>query len=762
MKLKIISLSILLALAFPKLLSSQVDCSATTVEEFFDCYGGKNAFSKHSVDAVTTYIQAQDAINAGQYMVAKELIDNLFMKYPTGSNLWWQVFNAPNGTNLGTPHAYYGLRMMEDIIAHGLNGSSAVEVKKANMKIVLIGCSQGIQPTTQAELQNGTGKFVINKIQPKIKEDNYRVIKQSMDLFVKYVEAITYGRLELNIEFVEMDSVCVPVKVTTTKPYLAYDNFEPVWNALTQADKDTTDWYFFLHPSNVPEGPAFDNESFITGGMGADSKGGPLFLIDDKWFVRKPAHLGKGNYCDIERRIYLPQWFQHEFFHHLYRIYPELRLEVNGHDWFDRSFWPADFEGQFESDYYAETLRKRLQLDCTPLVNKLITRVQNGIKAEYAKLSKDELLGAYALDVVENDWHVGEIIFENDKYFWKNKANVKWEVKPDLLEGKLVTGNDSPYPGEDFFLELYQSTEGSLYPAVVSLKYQGQSYKKKIDLLRQIAPMEITLGQYERVPLKTNQHTGKVIKNNGSLLWENNAGDQWGLARDINGELFELGDDSPTPDENFKLILVSDVCGLYNLGFEYEGYYYWMPKRSEGNKSPEVKQPIDDLQLNKNFGNYTVTLADKFKDAEGDSLLYFVTSENPSLIKAEIENGTLKLSGNEEGSTTIYVMAVDFNGGLAVDSFKVIVKNSVATNDISSLHNVKVFPSITKDVVYIINAKPRQTVSLLSVHNTVIQNFEITSDKTEINMTQLPSGIYFIYIFDHESGVKKIEKIVVE
>jgi hypothetical protein len=47
-----------------------------------------------------------------------------------------------------------------------------------------------------------------------------------------------------------------------------------------------------MYPSHVPEFPDFDDEAFITGGMGADSKGGPVFIIDDKWIVRKPAHLG--------------------------------------------------------------------------------------------------------------------------------------------------------------------------------------------------------------------------------------------------------------------------------------------------------------------------------------------------------------------------------------------------------------------------------------------------------------------------------------
>jgi hypothetical protein len=102
-------------------LAQNLNCEATTLDEFFDCYGGQSAFTTQSVQAVTTFIEVENALQAGNYDNAKTLIDNLFNAYPRGSSIWWNVFNDPNGANIGTPHAYYGLRMMEDIIDHGLN-----------------------------------------------------------------------------------------------------------------------------------------------------------------------------------------------------------------------------------------------------------------------------------------------------------------------------------------------------------------------------------------------------------------------------------------------------------------------------------------------------------------------------------------------------------------------------------------------------------------------------------------------------------------
>lgn len=149
--------------------AQNVLCDATTLEDFFNCYGGQSAFSTHSVAAVTTFIEADNALQAGNYAQAKTMLDNLFNTYPRGSNIWWNVFNDPNGANLGTPHAYYGLRMMEDIIDHGLNGVPNVPAKKAKMKIVLVGCSEGIQPTTEAELQTAEPALCDTRNGPRIK-----------------------------------------------------------------------------------------------------------------------------------------------------------------------------------------------------------------------------------------------------------------------------------------------------------------------------------------------------------------------------------------------------------------------------------------------------------------------------------------------------------------------------------------------------------------------------------------------------------------
>lgn len=737
------------------------NCDAKTLEAFIECYGGPDAFSAHSINAVTTFIQAEDALNAGDFARAKMLVDNLFNAYPKGSNVWWNVFNDPNGANIGTPHAYYGLRMIEDIVDFQLNESKATNPQKATMKIVLVGCSVGIQPTTTSELQNGTGQFVTNDLDPKLKEDDYRIVKQSFEFFSTYVNAITHGQLDIDIEVIELPDLCMPVNVSSNLPYIASGSIAPVWEALNEEVKASTDWWWILYPSHVPELPVFDNEAFITGGMGLDQKGGPAFIIDDKWIVRKPAHLGKGDYSDIERRIYLPQWFQHEFFHHLYRAYPTLRLEVNGHDWFNRDFWPLDFEGQFEADYYAESLHKRLQADCVPLATKLITSVNDNQQQQFSKLNMDELVGSYSLDNVLNDWHIADIIKENDKYYWRNKANVQWEVNPNFAEGRLETGSDNPYPGQHFFIELYKNLDGSHLPGVTALKFNGAFYQKRFDLIREQFPIEIALGPYQAASNSAPMNTGNLLKTSGQFFWENERGDRWMLTPDTEDESFHLNEGSPTPEQKFQLILTEDACNTYVLGFEYFGDYYWKPKRSLQNESPLRIRPIEDLALPENFENYSIDLTAVFEDPESDPLLFFVTSSESSLINSTINEEQLVLTGGTKGRATILVMAVDANGGLATDEFIVEVGETVSTNDAKHMNQkIAILPNPAHNYVTITGALPSYHISICSVDKAFQQKLTNTGRELRIDLSHLPAGIYMILVSDPDSGSQVVRKVM--
>ncbi len=753
-------LKIILSLLVPVMASAQtIQCDGTLLPEFYSMYGGNSQFTKHTNDAINTFISAEDAIESGDYNTAQNIINNLFDTYPKGDNIWWNVFNAPNGTNLGTPHAYYGVRMLEDIVNYHLNPAVNPDVKTANMKVVLVGCSEGIQPTTDLELQNGTGTFVTNELDESLLQDNYCLVDQSLNLFLKYITAITNGELEVNVEYMELPDLCMDVNVNTSPPLFATGSIGPIWDALDDGVKNETDWFWMLYPSHVPEFPDFDDDAFITGGMGSDSKGGPVFIIDDKWLVRKPAHLGSGVYNDIERRLYLPQWLQHEFYHHLYRIYPEFSLEVNGHDWFSPSFWPNDFEGQFEADFYAESLHKRLQMACIPLASKLITRVNTNQLDLSTTMLEAELLGEYSLDNVGNPWHEAEIIFENGNYFWRNSAGVQWQVTPNLADGILETGPDCPYPGQNFKLEIYRTIDGEPIPGIIGLIFQGELYRKQFNLLNETAPFEITLDDYISECDGAFINEGTILKEQGQFHWVTNTNEMWSLTIDADNEAFLLGNDSPTPGASFKLVILEETCGLHVPGFLYQNNYYWRPKRKSDNPSPLLINPMANLEFTENFNSEIIDISTVFSDPEGEPLFIFATSSDPSLFDVNIENGKLEISGETAGIYHICLTAIDENGGIATHTFMITVGITSSSNN-QWLSDLLIHPNPVNDLLYIRNGAYTFEVSIYDINSRVQKSLKNIVGSTSIDLSDLPTGVYFIKIKNLINGAFHFEKII--
>lgn len=737
--------------------AQNVQCDTTDLQKFFKLYGGQSSFSAHSVQAVTTFVRAEDLIDAHKYAQAKVLIDSLFQMYPKGSNIWWNVFSAVKGANIGTPHAYYGLRMMEDIIDYGLNGNVPAKVNTIKMKVVLVGFSKGIQPTNDVELMNGTGPFITNKLNANLAANDYCILKQSFQLFSKYIKAITKGQLKIEVEFVELPNVSMNVSVTKTQPYIASGSIQPVWDSLSKNVKENTDFWLITYPSHVPDFPVFATKSFITGGMGQDERGGPVFIADDKWIVRKPAHLGSGLYNDIERRIYLPQWVMHEFYHHLFRIFPEYKLEINGHDWFDRNTWPSDFVGQFEPDYYTEALHKRIQKACIPLTQRLITRQETGIQPYYDSLIMQDLLGEYSLDNITNDWHIGQIIKSGNNYFWKNNANVQWSVTPKFDEGILKTGADCPYLGQDFFIEFYKTDDGLIIPGIKGLKFSTELYRKRFNLLRKEIPLEIVLGLHENKCLDSIMDYGSIIKQGGQFYWQNAKKQLSLLKADLINEKFAISNSGPS--EIFNLEIVENECGIAYLGYKYINNYFWKRKRNELNPSPVVNKLLKDIELKENFGSYTMDVSNVFKDVDGEKLYLYVTTSNPSIISATISGGQLILTGNPKGAAQITLMALDYNGGLVMQKFNAIVRNPTADQEIENeIPSIIIDPN--NEHIVINNLSNDSEVSIYSMEK-LIQHHSCNNESTlHMDVKQLAAGIYFIVIAERNNAKEKSIKWV--
>ena len=411
----------------------------TTTEllsSFYADHGGREAFAEPSPSALEAMLLSEDDVGAGDLASAQARVEGLFEAWPYESDGWYVA--APKGVNIGAPVAYYGLRMLEDIVAAGpLETTGTLQ-----MTAIVATCATVTRPT----LPDLAPETVSLDIDPEILANDALVLRESTHLFRRWVTAITRGlAVELNV--VPMEGCATVTYTDDGNIILSYPDAAEMLAGVPASVAQAADFFWVVAPSGVPGDGSGYGRHFITGGMGGVGSR-PLFLSDDAWFLRKPEHLGSGRYHPIERRAYLPQWFQHEFMHHLFRTWPELGLEATDHQWFDLSTWPEDFEGRFEPDYYSEAIDKRL-LDATP---SLAEALLGPTLADMSTTPLSAVAGTYEREPVLNDWHVGTVTVAGAAATWTNQAGVSWSLA--VQDGVLYSGPDCPYGEAPMDVEL--------------------------------------------------------------------------------------------------------------------------------------------------------------------------------------------------------------------------------------------------------------------------------------------------------------------
>lgn len=394
----------------------------------------------------------------------------LFATYPAGREDVWAVWQRVHAGNIGSPPAYSALRMLDEIVRVWKRTPPQSGAYRSRMTVVLVDCAQGYRPTDLAFTQ--PGEPVNLKLRPELAQDDYRILRESTRLFGLYVEAMTERRITLDVAF-QTSSACVDVGFDGAQEASGIlDGLSPI-RALPPSVVEATDMFWIVYPTNVPSGPPFQEQHFITGGVTATGTV-PVIMIDDAWMLRHAPHMGTGPMHDVERRVYLPQWFQHEFFHYLFWTWPEHELEKTSHQWFDRSSWPNDFTGFIEADYYAEALGKRLRTSTPALHVGLKTRPSS--PASLAHLSASSFVGTYRRLPRENDWHDATISLEGGALRWSNAATVSWSLS--WKDGTLTTGADCPYGVMPLPVKLKRDSEGNELLELEGLYFTSELYRR--------------------------------------------------------------------------------------------------------------------------------------------------------------------------------------------------------------------------------------------------------------------------------------------
>jgi hypothetical protein len=463
----------------PPLVTSNLEPEAMAV---LATHGSSGTFTPLYLEAVSTFFKASDAYNRHAYGAAEQLIDDLFGRHAAGSAEWMASMKgaAQSGLNFGTPPCYYALRMLKDCSAwkreHGgsLDSTSSMPVK-LRWTVVLVKHLQSKQPRSMAEWRNGSGPVRRFELNAGLTEP---VVLEASDLFRRYIEAISGGQLKVDLRFHYIDEPIKGVFNNFPNKHIGLGRIDQVLDAVPERVKRETDWWWIIYPSTVPDNyPDFKKQEFVSGGTHYPAQGGLCFVADDLWLLRKPPHLGFGIMEPCERRAYLPQWLQHEFFHYLFKTYPEYKLEgAKGHEWFDRSTWPQDFAGQFEPDYYYEALHKRILKSHRPLWESLGRHMP--------ALDRTDLSGSYVRKPEENGWHRGllkaEAVDGRPAYRWINKAGVGWNLYSEPGTCILLTDKNCPYfndsAGKEFHFAAHCDESGRVH--VFGFYFNGEFYER--------------------------------------------------------------------------------------------------------------------------------------------------------------------------------------------------------------------------------------------------------------------------------------------
>ncbi|WP_144394247.1 DUF5011 domain-containing protein [Pleionea sediminis] len=415
----------------------------------------RSDFRDSYLKAIEAFIYAEEALKEQDYSSAKTIVENVFQEQPLYDNIW-RNGAADFGLHNGDPVAYYGLRMIDKITQElPLDDTGTLQ-----LTAVIVECSQVTRPiNTDYELET-----VNLDVDERLLANDYKALREATYLFRQWIKAITQG---LAVELViHRQEECTTTSFDRNEAagfITSYPNTSEIISRVPNEIAKATNIWLVISPSGV-QGDGTGYPYWITGGMGLSPKGTPLIIGDDLWFVRKPVHLGSGEWTPVERRVYHPQWFQHEFMHHIYRTWPEFQLEIEGHDWFNRAFWPDDFEGRWEPDFYWESIEKRL-MNANPSLSDGLN-ISDWVGGDINELGFDALLGSYERRPVTNGYHEVEIVKNGDSYFWTNAAGVEWLLYEE--DGKLRV--NSSYGNLEIIIKLSDSD------AIEALHFNGEPY----------------------------------------------------------------------------------------------------------------------------------------------------------------------------------------------------------------------------------------------------------------------------------------------
>ena len=174
---------------------------------------------------------------------------------------------------------------------------------------------------------------------------------------------------------------------------------------------------------------------------------------------------------------------------------------------------------------------------------------------------------------------------------------------------------------------------------------------------------------------------------------------------------------------------------------------------------PYVVNPVEDVVFNEFPETIQINLDGVATDPDNDDdqIVYsIVSNSNQEQLNAEMSGKTLNLTRiSREHATADIVMRATSNG-LHVDFNIHVIINEVPDGvEENNAVSISVYPNPAHDIIFVgaNNDSPVQRIDIYDVTGQLM----LSSTETEINVSTLPKGVYFISVYtDNQKIVKKI------
>ena len=147
-------------------------------------------------------------------------------------------------------------------------------------------------------------------------------------------------------------------------------------------------------------------------------------------------------------------------------------------------------------------------------------------------------------------------------------------------------------------------------------------------------------------------------------------------------------------------------------------------------------------------------IGDFFSDPDGDAFTFTVTSSESSIAEVFAAADKFLMSSKVIGETSLTFTATDVHGAVSVETIYLTVGAVLGTTKEAEAYGISVFPNPTASKLHIqLPDENRGTskvrlINLLGVSVMEMSGDFAASSVTTLDLTRVPTGIYFIEITD--------------